>query len=137
VVTIFLCCWTSVCVNVPAITDSRLERFRDKCTLAFIGILGPDFLFVLAMGQRDQAWRSVKRFHEAGYTGWTTKHAFFANMGGYMLEAPGCPLIPLDSDQVLYLISNGYLEYPDTEEGDIADKSKADGIARYYSHSDV
>lgn len=58
--TIFLCCWTSVCVNIPALNDSRLDRFRDKFYIALIGILGPDFLLILAMGQWESARHSVK-----------------------------------------------------------------------------
>jgi hypothetical protein len=130
VTTVFLCCWTSVCVNVPAVTDSYFDHFRDKLNLAALGILSPDYLFTLALGQRDRAWRSVKLFHEAGYTSWTMTHAFFVNMGGYVLETPGYPRFPIDSDQLLYLISRSYLEYPNIEEEDIKDKSKADGLAR-------
>jgi hypothetical protein len=60
VLTIFLCVWTSVCPNIPAITDSRFDRFRDKFNLACIGILGPDFLLCIAVGQRSSARRSLK-----------------------------------------------------------------------------
>ena len=60
--TIFLCCWTSVCVNVPAITDTRWDQFRDKFNLACLAMLGPDFLCVLAVGQWESARRSVEVF---------------------------------------------------------------------------
>src|SRR2546423_815054 len=59
-VTIFLCCWTSVCPNIPARTDSHWDRFRDRLALACLGIVGPDFLFAIAVGQWDSAQRSVK-----------------------------------------------------------------------------
>jgi len=59
-ITIFLCCWTSVIPNIPARTDGAWDRFRDKLNLAGLGILGPDFLFTLALGQWDSARRSVK-----------------------------------------------------------------------------
>ena len=58
--TILLCCWTSVYPNIPAITDSSWHQFRDKLHLACLGILGPDFLFALSLGQWDSARRSVK-----------------------------------------------------------------------------
>ena len=57
--TIFLCCWTSVCVNVPAATDTKRDRFLHKAKLASVGILGPDFLLILAIGQYESARRSV------------------------------------------------------------------------------
>ena len=60
VLTIFLCCWTSICVNIPAPTETRRQRFLDKVKLAGVGILGPDFLCIIAIGQYESARRSVR-----------------------------------------------------------------------------
>ena len=60
ILTIFLCCWTSVCVNIPAATEAKWQRFLDKAKLAGVGILGPDFLLLIAIGQYESAKRSVK-----------------------------------------------------------------------------
>lgn len=59
-VTTFLCCWTSVYPNIPAPTDGLWARFRDQLGLASLGVLGPDFLIVLAAGQRSSARRSFR-----------------------------------------------------------------------------
>jgi hypothetical protein len=58
--TIILCCWTSVCPNLPALTDGRIARFRDKFDLTCLGLLGPEFLLGIAAGQRASAGRSLK-----------------------------------------------------------------------------
>jgi hypothetical protein len=58
--TIIICCWTTVCPNVPAINEGRWYQFRDKFDLACIGLLGPEFLLGIALGQRTSARRSVK-----------------------------------------------------------------------------
>lgn len=58
--TIILCCWTTVCPNVPALTDGRWAQFRDKFDLACIGLLGPEFLLGISLGQRSSASLSVK-----------------------------------------------------------------------------
>jgi hypothetical protein len=58
--TIFLCCWTSVCPNVPALSDSKWDQLHDKLTLACIALLGPEFLLGIAAGQRTSAEESVK-----------------------------------------------------------------------------
>ena len=58
--TIFLCCWTSVCVNIPAATDTKWNRFLHKAKLASVGILGPDFLLIIAVGQYGSARKSVR-----------------------------------------------------------------------------
>lgn len=57
--TIFLCCWTSICVNIPGETETKSQRFLSKLKLACLGILGPDFLLLLAIGQYESAQRSV------------------------------------------------------------------------------
>ena len=58
--TIFLCCWTSVCPNVPAPKSTYWQRFRSKLILAFLAIIGPDYLLILAIGQWESAGQSVK-----------------------------------------------------------------------------
>lgn len=59
------------------------------------------------------------------------KHAFFADMGGFMLRSPGWPDLPLNGAQLFYLIENGYVPYPAVSKEDIDDKNKLDGLARY------
>lgn len=58
--TIVLCCWTSVCPNLPALSDGRWAQIRDKLDLTCIGLLGPEFLLMIAVGQRSSARRSLK-----------------------------------------------------------------------------
>jgi len=63
--TIILCCWTSVCPNLPAVDDSKWAKLRDKFDLSCIGLLGPEILFALSLGQLASAQRSVKVCHES------------------------------------------------------------------------
>lgn len=58
--TIILCCWTAVLPNIPARTDKWYHRLRDRLHLASIGVLGPEFLLMLALGQWSSARASVK-----------------------------------------------------------------------------
>ncbi|KAE9376095.1 hypothetical protein N431DRAFT_371135 [Stipitochalara longipes BDJ] len=131
--TIILCCWTTVCPNLPALTDRRLARFRDKFDLACIGLLGPEVLFGIALGQRTSARRSVKKFQNLDgiCPTWTLTHAFFADMGGFVLEAADLAYpIPLDAEQIHYLVKNRYIDYPALDKDEIEDKNKSDGLAR-------
>lgn len=75
-------------------------------------------------------YRSLQRFHSEGYTNWTITHAFYADMGGFVLETVNWPAFPLDAEQFLYLVTKRYIEYPSVDKADIDDKNKADGIAR-------
>ena len=101
--------------------------------------MGPEFIFQLAVGQWCAARRSVADFDRLQYPAWSMTHAFFANMGGFVLQAQlsstsreDFTAFPLDSNQVLYLVENGYVPYSavaiDKEE--ILDKDKVDGIVR-------
>ncbi|KAI5460826.1 hypothetical protein BGZ63DRAFT_414924 [Mariannaea sp. PMI_226] len=133
-VTTFLCCWTSVYPNIPGPNDGFWLALRDKLGLALLGLLGPDFIITLALGQKSSARRSVKKFHSAGYLSWTMTHAFFADMGGFVLHASDFESpIPLDAEQVFYLVQNGHINFPSTTKRDIDDRDKSDGLARFVS----
>lgn len=70
-------------------------------------------------------------FHADGYSSWTMRHAFFADMGGFLLQTSDCRPFPLDAKQLHYMVSHGYLKYPELAKAAIDDKDKADGVARY------
>lgn len=60
VLTIILCCWTSVSPNLPAQTDGAFTRWRYKFDLACIALLGSEFLLLLVLGQWSSARRSIR-----------------------------------------------------------------------------
>ncbi|KAL6718401.1 hypothetical protein ACLMJK_004490 [Lecanora helva] len=106
--------------------------------MAGLAFLGPEFMFQLALGQWWAARRSVKEFRRLKYTGWTTKHAFLADMGGFALqtalESTGedWAYFPVDAKQTLYLVEHGYVPYNDVrvDKKVIEDKYKTDGLVR-------
>jgi hypothetical protein len=52
-------------------------------------------------------------------------------MGGFLLEAEDLVNpIPVDAEQLHFLVRNGYLDYPELPKEEIDDKNKADGLAR-------
>ena len=52
-------------------------------------------------------------------------------MGGFVLDAEGLEQpIPLDAEQVFYLIEHGYIEYPNVSKRDLDDRDKSDGLSR-------
>ncbi|KAI9777216.1 MAG: hypothetical protein M1835_005303 [Candelina submexicana] len=58
------------------------------------------------------------------------RQAFFADMGGFILRSPDFPPFPVDAQQILYLVVNKYIPYPNVDEKEIWDKNKADGFVR-------
>ncbi|MCJ1412948.1 hypothetical protein MMC19_007049 [Ptychographa xylographoides] len=83
-----------------------------------------------AIIQWISACQCVESFTEIGYPQWTMCHAFFADMGGFILQAPDFPPFPVDGQQLIYLVKKKYIPYPDIKIQDIKDKNKADGFAR-------
>ncbi|KAL9615139.1 MAG: hypothetical protein Q9167_000457 [Letrouitia subvulpina] len=61
---------------------------------------------------------------------WTMKEAFFAEMGGFRLRTRDFAVYPLDTKQIHYLVSKGYMDLPTLDPRDIEDKNKADGLLR-------
>jgi len=109
----------------------------DKLHLACVGMLGPELLFILALGQYRSARRSVKEFDKAGYKSWTIRHAFLADMGAYMLSVPfkDCPFdapathdlrqmtFPVDVGQLYYLVKGGFVDFSASDEAYIAEQN--------------
>jgi len=130
--TISLCAWTMLCLNVSPFGTSRIARFLHKAMIFCEAVLGPEFIFQTSLGQWASARRSVSSFAASGLQGWTMKHGFFADMGGYVLDPPDFPPFPLNAKQLHYLVTRGYIDYavvaitPDT----IDDKNKSDEMAR-------
>ncbi|KAJ5123494.1 hypothetical protein N7448_009591 [Penicillium atrosanguineum] len=60
--TIVLCCWSSVYPNIPSRSDGAFKRGLGKINLFLIGLLGPEFLLVIALGQWSSARTSFKLF---------------------------------------------------------------------------
>jgi uncharacterized protein YhhL (DUF1145 family) len=66
--TIFLCTWTALCLNVPHPNDSDLKIVLRKAKWMVLGVLAPELILTIALGQYASARRSVKRFHLLGYS---------------------------------------------------------------------
>lgn len=128
--TIIICIWTSLCVNVGAPGETTRHQLIDKFNLACIGLLGPEFIIMLAIGQWRSALRSVEDMGELGKDSWSMTHAFFADMGGFALKPEGWQQFPIDAKQLWWLVKHGYVDYPSIERDEIKDRDKFDGLAR-------
>jgi hypothetical protein len=101
--------------------------------MAFLGFLGPEFVFQLALGQWTTARRSVADFKSSGYPHWSMQHAFLSDMGGFVLHAQDFVPFPLNAKQVHYLVAEGYIPYSAVglDKNIIGDKNKGDGMVRF------
>ncbi|KAI9867921.1 MAG: hypothetical protein M1813_007743 [Trichoglossum hirsutum] len=128
--TIFLCSWYCVCPNVAAEGDTLWDNLRDKLSMCLLCALGPEFILYTSMGQWHSARQSIEQFHSTGHSEWTITHAFFADMGGFVLESPDFVPFPVDAKQLHYLVTKGHVDFPTVTEAAIADKNKVNMLAR-------
>lgn len=128
--TMFLCSWSSLCLNVPGPEDTTWKIFRRRVYLTALALLGPEFIFQIALSQWESARQSVAEFEAAGMDWWTITHAFYADMGGFVLKCKDSVAFPINAKQLHYLIVKGYVKIPRVNEQVIADKNKVDGMLR-------
>lgn len=103
---------------------------RRRLFWMLLAVLAPEIVLSYAAGQWSRARHSVRDFHDAGHAQWTMRMAFFADMGGFILQAEGCEPFPLNAKQLHWLIVNEHIDYPVTNVDEIWDKSKQDRFAR-------
>ena len=126
IVTLFLCAYTSIHLNVP----SHRERFWRVCLRVFLWtlatIIAPELVLLLATGQKLEARRSMETWRSGGFTDWTICHGFFVNMGGLEVKPQGSPAFPINSRQLHYMVAKGHIRYPLLEIKKMIDRSNSD-----------
>lgn len=128
--TIFLCTWTSLHLNVPASKEGTCRIVLRKFRWMILTILGPEFVVAFAVGQRAEAKRVLNTMRGMGYSKWTLRHSFYANMGGFVLQARDSAPFPIHGLHIVYLVKEGYLDLPEITSEEISDKSKANLLAK-------
>ena len=128
--TMFLCSWSVLYLNVSGPCDSTVDIFVRKLWNTLLCLLGPEFSMLTALGQWQSASESVIEFQNSGYQGWTIVHAFFADMGGFILHSPDYKPFPVNAKQVHYLVCRDYINFPSIDKRSIIDKNKSDGFLR-------
>ena len=131
--TIILCSWSALCLNVPPPKKNNWSFTRLRINWMVFTIFFPEVVVAFAGEQWESACQSVEDFKKLGYPQWTMRHAFFADMGGFHLKCPDFPDFPVDGQQLLYLVDQNHIAYPDADVDTIRDKNKADGFARAIS----
>ncbi|KAF2223226.1 hypothetical protein BDZ85DRAFT_289801 [Elsinoe ampelina] len=129
-VTTFLATYTILCLNVPSRGESWVWPLARRFLWMGVAMLGPEFVLAAASGQWAAATRSVEAFKIAGYPQWTMRHAFFADMGGIELNARDSPPFRINATHLHWLVTQGYLPFPDIPLEEIWDKSKFDSVAK-------
>ncbi|KAF4549327.1 Hypothetical protein D9617_22g066730 [Elsinoe fawcettii] len=128
--TLFLCSWSTICLQIPASDDSLMVVWWRKLWLTFSTLIAPEVSFCAAFNQYIWARHCQQAFHDSGYKHWTLTHAYFADQGGFLLRTPDYPPVPLDGLQLHYLVINGYIDMPTITRKTIMDRNKVDTVLR-------
>ncbi|KAF1838218.1 hypothetical protein BDW02DRAFT_636652 [Decorospora gaudefroyi] len=128
-VTIGISTYTMLCLNVPAPTDSYVRLVGRRILWMLLGILGPEFVLIYAAGQWSRAKWSVENFKE-DHPDWHMRHAFFADMGGFVLHTEDGVVFPVNAVQLRWLVRHEYIEYPKISRKGLWDKSKQDTFTK-------
>ena len=129
-VTIFICTWTLLCLNVPPPDETLIKMMYRRIFWMGFAIVAPEIVLTYAAGQWSRARQSVEAFDASGYPDWTMRLAFFADMGGFVLKAPDCERFPLNAKQLHWLVTNEYIKYPEVSAEEMWDKSKQDRFSK-------
>lgn len=128
-VTIGISTYTMLCLNIPAPKDSYLRLFGRRLLWMLLGIIGPEFVLTYAAGQWSRAKWSVEAFKDE-HPDWHMRHAFFADMRGFVLHTADSTKFPLNASQLHWLVRHRYVEYPEISKRELWDKSKQDTFTK-------
>ncbi|KAN0095756.1 hypothetical protein V8E51_016467 [Hyaloscypha variabilis] len=135
-VTLGLCMYTALHVNIPPEKATKRQKFMKKAKWVLIGMFAPELVVFVAWCQRQQALKLSKDLQPI-FEEQTLTHSFFAIMGGFAIDTndleedpyiPGSPRLHLCPDGVLEAARQGLI--PDISLEYIKDKSKADSLAK-------
>ncbi|KAI9796758.1 MAG: hypothetical protein M1833_005998 [Piccolia ochrophora] len=128
-VTVFVCTWTILHLNLPAPDEGLWQILVRKSRWMVMAVIVPEVLTASAFAQRVAARESVRAM-EAIDCPWTMRHAFYFNMGGVWLRPRDSESFPINAAQLNYLVADGYMNLPSITEQEIWDKSKVDTFAK-------
>ena len=105
--TILLSTWSAIWLNVPEPTDTIWKHLKRKAWLTFIAIMGPECLLGLTLGEWQSARASVTHLKQLRQDDkWTFKHAFFADIGGFVLQTSDGISFFLDTKHIHWLLEH-------------------------------
>lgn len=153
--TILICSWSALCLNVPPEGETHMGFFVRKAKWMLFTIFFPEILMAIAAEQWRSAAQSVEDFvnltkrweaeerdskplpsqnaenlSRIRRSPWTMRHAFFTDMGGLILSFPDHRPFRVDAQQLHYLVERTHLLYPSISDASIRDTNKADAFAR-------
>ena len=155
VLTLVLCVWSALHLNVPPVGRTRQQTFWTNVIWITAGIYCPELVVFTAWRQWSSAKILSRLVHTKSQSSdglkeyprrwpWTMTHSFFASTGGFTFDCVPYiwsaqnptgflpegtpPRLTITARGMAFLATCG--QVPDVPKGDIDDKSKADALAK-------
>ncbi|KAJ3957093.1 hypothetical protein N0V92_006332 [Colletotrichum tropicale] len=144
ILTLTICVWTALHLNVPAARSTARSRALERAKWVLYGIFAPEIVVATAAAQYIIArWLKREIEKDAAHRGdadglsrhkWDMTQCFYAVMGGFVVDRPACgeesggERVTLTPEGIRLLSFLGKL--PEIHESQIQDKSKADWMAK-------
>jgi hypothetical protein len=128
-VTIGISRYTMLCLNLPAPKDTYVQLVYRRILWMLLGIIGPEFVLTYAAVQWSRAKWSVIAFRDE-HQEWHLRHAFFADMGGFVLHTHHGTVVPVNALQLRWLVRHNYIDFPNITRREVWDKSKQDTFTK-------
>jgi hypothetical protein len=124
--TAFLCCWSGLCMNVPADDDSKVKILARRIKWMLLCLLMPEYVSWQAVEDMWHAQILHSEFQKIPQVrDWTLAHGFLLKMGGLALKTPNSDRFRPSVGHFLSLLKANHIEVPEITEEDVKDKGKA------------
>ncbi|KAL8991759.1 MAG: hypothetical protein Q9169_007676 [Polycauliona sp. 2 TL-2023] len=153
--TMGLCSWSIICINMPGLNESKWLVLWRKFALSALGIMCPEVLLSMGASQWVGARQCVKDFAslasepcavndpESQTTTTSSPEkdtdrevidlpkAFYIDMGGFRVKPKGTDSFPANGKDIYWLVKEGYVKQPLFKRSTMIDeKNKVDPLLR-------
>ncbi|KAF2833866.1 hypothetical protein CC86DRAFT_462124 [Ophiobolus disseminans] len=126
--TIFLCTWSAIHPNLPGVNESQVRTFWRRISHVVGCLVAPEYYGLDALLSLAGA-RTV----QAQTPGWPLRKCFYLIMGGFIVEHDSGEEKHrkfMKPEYLIELCTQKKIPWPEVDEDDIDDRSKADGLVK-------
>ena len=129
-VTIFICTWSVLHLDVPKRHGRWYLRFR-KVGWMLCAALAPEWILCLAVDDFLEARTLLGHLVAHGGDEWTLVHAEFAVAGGIRVKSPNSNMItPKRIESLRKAVESGQIKEPPISKEELKSHSKSDGVVK-------
>ncbi|OAP65546.1 hypothetical protein AYL99_01518 [Fonsecaea erecta] len=130
VFTIIICTWNIQHLTIASPYKSAWRGMTRKIGWALFTIIAPEYVSIQAINEYVGARIQNREMRDLGLRWWTTKHSFFGNIGGYLLEYQNEGQIIVRFPEIEWLVTEKLLVLPEIAGWEIDGLAREDGFRK-------